>query len=144
MTITDSRNGKTYEVPVTNSFVKSSDLQKIMNNGKVLRTYDPGYMNTMTCTSKICFIDGDKGILEYRGIPIEELAEKSSFLEVAFLLLYGLLCRPSPLLFSGFTRPQTALFSFSFSFFLLNLILRPPPQSLNHVPFSVRRPSSQC
>lgn len=57
--------------------------------GKVLRSYDPGYMNTINCTSKISFINGDKGILEYRGIPIEQLAEKSNFLEVAFLLIYG-------------------------------------------------------
>ena len=59
-------------------------------------------MNTMTCTSKICFIDGDKGILEYRGIPIEELAEKSSFLEVAFLLLYGEL--PSHKQYANFSK----------------------------------------
>ena len=51
--------------------------------------YDPGYMNTICCTSKISYIDGDKGILEYRGYPIEELAEKSNFLEVAFLLIHG-------------------------------------------------------
>ena len=63
MTVTDSRNGKIHEIPIGNSFVKSSDLQKITHNNKVLRGYDPGYMNTMTCTSKICFIDGDKGIL---------------------------------------------------------------------------------
>ena len=57
--------------------------------GKFIRSYDPGYMNTINCTSKISFIDGDKGILEYRGYPIEQLAEKSNFLEVAFLLIYG-------------------------------------------------------
>ena len=70
LTITDTRTGKTYEVPIGKSFIKSSDIQKIAYNGKILRTYDPGYMNTMTCTSKICFIDGDRGILEYRGYPI--------------------------------------------------------------------------
>ena len=70
LSITDTRTGKTYEIPVGKSFIKSSDLQKITHNGKVLRGYDPGYMNTMTCTSRICFIDGDKGILEYRGYPI--------------------------------------------------------------------------
>lgn len=54
-----------------------------------MRVYDPGYMNTICNTSKICFIDGDKGVLEYRGYPIEQLAEKSSFLEVSFLLIHG-------------------------------------------------------
>lgn len=63
LTVTDTRTGKTYEIPLGKSFIKSSDLQKITHNSKVLRTYDPGYMNTMTCTSRISFIDGDKGIL---------------------------------------------------------------------------------
>jgi citrate synthase len=89
LTINDTRSGKSYELPITNSFVKSTDLQKINNKGLGLRTYDPGYMNTITCTSKICYIDGDKGILEYRGYPIEVLAEKCTFLEVAFLILFG-------------------------------------------------------
>jgi citrate synthase len=89
LTIKDNRTDKTYEVPITDGYVKGSDLQKVVENGKVLRSYDPGYMNTILCTSKISFIDGDKGILEYRGYPIEELAEKSTFLEVSFLLLFG-------------------------------------------------------
>jgi citrate synthase len=89
LTIRDNRTDKTYEVPVTDNYVKGSDLQKIVENGKVLRSYDPGYMNTILCTSKISYIDGDKGILEYRGYPIEELAEKSTFMEVSFLLLFG-------------------------------------------------------
>lgn len=63
LSVTDSRTGKTYDLPVGKSFIKSSDLQKINNKGKVLRAYDPGYMNTITCTSTISFIDGDKGIL---------------------------------------------------------------------------------
>jgi len=71
LTIRDSRTDKTYELPVTDNYVKGSDLQKIVENGKVLRSYDPGYMNTILCTSKISYIDGDKGILEYRGYPIE-------------------------------------------------------------------------
>jgi citrate synthase len=58
-------------------------------DGEPLRIYDPGYMGTICNTSKICYIDGDKGVLEYRGIPIEQLAEHSTFLEVAFLLIYG-------------------------------------------------------
>jgi citrate synthase len=63
LTIQDTRSSKTYEIPITNSFIKSTDLQKIQHKGLVLRTYDPGYMNTITCTSKISYIDGDKGIL---------------------------------------------------------------------------------
>lgn len=63
LSVTDTRNGKTYELPITNSFIKSSDLQKLGHKGNIMRAYDPGYMNTITCTSKICFIDGDKGIL---------------------------------------------------------------------------------
>lgn len=70
ISVTDSRTGKTYEIPVKNSFVNSSDLTKIANKSKPLRSYDPGYMNTITCTSSISYIDGDKGILEYRGYPI--------------------------------------------------------------------------
>ena len=89
LTIRDTRTDKTYEVPVSDNSVKGSDLRKIVENGKVLRSYDPGYMNTILCTSKISYIDGDKGILEYRGYPIEELAEKSTFMEVSFLLLFG-------------------------------------------------------
>ena len=80
LTVTDSRTGKSYDIPVGKSFIKSSDLQKINHKGKVLRGYDPGYMNTITCTSKISFIDGDRGILEYRGYPIEVLAERANFL----------------------------------------------------------------
>jgi len=59
------------------------------DNGTVLRYYDPGYMNTISCTSKISYIDGDQGILEYRGYPIEQLAEHSTYLEVAFLVIFG-------------------------------------------------------
>jgi citrate synthase len=63
LTITDTRSGKSYDVPITNSFIKSTDLQKVQHKSLVMRTYDPGYMNTITCTSKISYIDGDKGIL---------------------------------------------------------------------------------
>ncbi|CAD8103823.1 unnamed protein product [Paramecium primaurelia] len=96
LTIQDSRSGKKYEIPISNNFIKASDLEKIKDeNGSIIRSYDPGYMNTVNCTSKISFIDGDNGILEYRGYPIEQLAEKSTYLEVAFLLIYGEL--PTPL-----------------------------------------------
>ena len=80
ISVTDSRSGKTYELPVKNSYVNSNDLTKIANKGKVLRSYDPGYMNTITFTSTISYIDGDKGILEYRGYQIEVLAERANFL----------------------------------------------------------------
>ena len=90
LTVTDNRTGKTYELPITHNFIIANDLKKIKNEkNAILRSYDPGFMNTISCTSKISFIDGDKGILEYRGIPIEQLAEKSTFLEVAFLLIFG-------------------------------------------------------
>ncbi|CAG9314401.1 unnamed protein product [Blepharisma stoltei] len=90
LTVTDNRTGKTIEVPVKYNYIDAKDLSKLKNDqGENLMLYDPGYMNTINCTSKISYIDGDKGILEYRGYPIEELAEKSTFLEVAFLLIYG-------------------------------------------------------
>ncbi|EGR27860.1 hypothetical protein IMG5_187650 [Ichthyophthirius multifiliis] len=90
LTIKDKK-GNQYEVKIyNNSYIKASDLEKVGTKDEgVLRSYDPGYMNTINCTSKICYIDGDNGILEYRGYPIEQLAEKSTFLEVAFLLIYG-------------------------------------------------------
>ena len=68
----------------------------------MLRSYDPGYMNTITCTSTISYIDGDKGILEYRGYPIEVLAERANFLEVAFLTLYGEL--PNSMQLNSFSK----------------------------------------
>lgn len=88
--MTDNRTGKQYEIPVKNNFIEANSLKQIKNEqNQILRSYDPGFMNTISCTSKISFIDGDKGILEYRGYPIEQLAEKASFLEVAFLLIFG-------------------------------------------------------
>ncbi|CAD8101897.1 unnamed protein product [Paramecium primaurelia] len=93
LTITDNRTGKTIEVPISTSresdFIHATKLGALQYQGQPLRVYDPGYMNTICCTSKISYIDGDKGILEYRGIPIEELAEKSTFVEVAYLLING-------------------------------------------------------
>ena len=91
LTITDNRTGKQYEVPIENETIKAIDLRKIKINDDDfgLMTYDPAFMNTASCKSRITFIDGDKGILEYRGYPIDELAEKSSYLEVAYLLLHG-------------------------------------------------------
>ena len=91
LTITDNRTGKQYELPIENETIKALDLRKIKagEDDFGLMTYDPAFMNTASCKSRIAFIDGDKGILEYRGYPIDELAEKSSYLEVAYLLLHG-------------------------------------------------------
>ena len=91
LTITDNRTGKTYEVPITDDTIKATDLRKIKvhDDDFGMMTYDPAFMNTASCRSAITFIDGDKGILEYRGIPIEQLAEKSTYLETAYLLLNG-------------------------------------------------------
>ena len=89
--ITDTRNGKEYELPIENGTIKALDLRKIKvsDDDFGLMTYDPAFMNTASCKSKITFIDGDKGILEYRGYPIDQLAEKCSYIEVAYLILYG-------------------------------------------------------
>src|SRR5881296_1774894 len=91
LTITDNRTGKQYEIAIENETIKALDLRKIkVTDGDFgLMTYDPAFMNTASTKSRITFIDGDKGILEYRGYPIDELAEKSSYLEVAYLLLHG-------------------------------------------------------
>jgi len=91
LTITDNRTGKQYELAIENETIKALDLRKIKvaDDDFGLMTYDPAFMNTASTKSRITFIDGDKGILEYRGYPIDELAEKSSYLEVAYLLLHG-------------------------------------------------------
>jgi citrate synthase len=93
LSITDNRTGKQYEVPVENETIKATDLRKIKvaDDDFGLMTYDPAFMNTASCKSTITFIDGDKGILEYRGYPIQDLAVNSSYLEVAYLLLHGVL-----------------------------------------------------
>jgi citrate synthase len=91
LSIKDNRNGQTYEIPISEGTIKAPDLRKIKvsDDDFGLMTYDPAFMNTASCRSAITFIDGDKGILEYRGYPIEQLAEKSTYLEVAYLLLHG-------------------------------------------------------
>ena len=91
LTITDNRTGKQYEVPVENGTIKAMDLRqiKVHEEDFGIMTYDPAFMNTASCKSRITFIDGDKGILEYRGYPIDQLAEQSTYLEVAYLLLNG-------------------------------------------------------
>jgi citrate synthase len=91
LTITDNRTGKQYELPIENETIRANDLRQMKVNPDDfgIMTYDPAYMATASCKSTITFIDGDKGILRYRGYPIEQLAEKCSYLEVAYLLLFG-------------------------------------------------------
>lgn len=90
LSVRDNRTGKDYELPITDGAINATDLSKIKSPaGAVTRSFDPAYMNTVNCVSRISFINGDKGILEYRGYPIEQLAEKSNFLETAFLVIYG-------------------------------------------------------
>ncbi len=90
LTIIDNRTGKQYEIPIRNNAIKATDLFQIkVTEDEGLVSYDPGFMNTASCQSKITYIDGDKGILRYRGYPIEQLAEQSSYLETAYLILYG-------------------------------------------------------
>jgi citrate synthase len=88
---TDERTGKTYEFPVTDGSVRAMDLRQVKTDSEDfgLLSYDPAFLNTAACRSAITYIDGDKGILRYRGYPIEQLAEKSTFLEVAWLLRHG-------------------------------------------------------
>src|SRR5712692_6588187 len=91
LTVIDSRTGKKYELPVTNGTIRALDLRqiKVDEHDFGLMSYDPAFNNTALCKSRITFIDGDKGILRYRGYPIEELAEKSTYLETAYLILHG-------------------------------------------------------
>jgi citrate synthase len=91
LTITDSRTGKTYEIPVENDAIRAMDLRqiKVRDDDFGMLTYDPAFMNTASTKSRITYIDGDKGILLYRGYPIEQLAEKCTYLEVSYLVLYG-------------------------------------------------------
>jgi len=91
LTITDNRTGKEYEIPIENGNIRAMDLRqiKVKDDEFGMMSYDPAFSNTAACTSRVTFIDGDKGILQYRGYPIQDLAEKSNFLEVAYLLIYG-------------------------------------------------------
>ena len=107
LTITDNRTGKQYEVPITDGTIKAMDLRQIRTSADDfgLMTYDPAYQNTASCRSSITFIDGDKGILEYRGYPIEQLAEHSTYLETSYLILFGEL--PTPAQLDAWTREIT-------------------------------------
>jgi citrate synthase len=91
LTITDNRTGKQYEIPIQDGTIRATDLRQIKVSADEfgMMTYDPAFMNTAACRSGITFIDGDKGVLEYRGYPIEQLAEHSDFLETASLILFG-------------------------------------------------------
>ena len=97
LSITDNRTGRRYEVPIRDGAIAATDLQKITNDGSGsgLLSYDPAFLNTASCRSAITFIDGERSILRYRGYPVEELAERSSFLEVAYLLIHGDLPDPA-------------------------------------------------
>src|SRR3989441_11946702 len=91
LTITDNRTGQRYEVPIQDGTIRAMDLRQIKASADDLglMSYDPAYMNTASCRSAVSYIDGDQGILRYRGYPIEQLAEQSTFLETAYLLLHG-------------------------------------------------------
>jgi citrate synthase len=91
LSVVDRRTGKSYELPIANGTIRAMDLRQIKTSPEDfgLMSYDPAFLNTASCTSRITFIDGERGILRYRGYPIEVLAEKCTYLEVAYLLLYG-------------------------------------------------------
>ena len=91
LSVTDNRTGKTYEIPIEHGAIRAVDLRQVKTgpDDVGLLSYDPAFMNTASCRSTITYIDGDRGILEYRGYPIEQLAERSSYLEVAYLLIHG-------------------------------------------------------
>jgi citrate synthase len=91
LTVTDNRTGQTYEVPITDGTVRAMDFRQIKTSDDDfgLMTYDPAFTNTASCRSAITYLDGENGVLEYRGYPIEQLAEHSTYLEVAYLLVHG-------------------------------------------------------
>jgi len=91
LTVTDNRTGKTYEIPIEDGTIRAPALReiKVDDDDFGLMTYDPAFMNTAACRSAITYLDGDRGVLEYRGYPIEQLAENSTYLEVAYLLIHG-------------------------------------------------------
>jgi citrate synthase len=99
LTVTDNRTGKSYEVPIKDGTVRAMDFRQMKTEADDfgLMTYDPAFTNTASCRSAITFIDGDRGILEYRGYPIEQLAEKSTYLETAYLIIHGELPTPKQL-----------------------------------------------
>ena len=107
LSVTDNRTGKSYEIPIVDGTIRAMDLRQIRVDEADfgLMTYDPAFMNTASCRSAITYIDGDKGILEYRGYPVDQLAENASYLEVAYLILNGELPKRSAL--DDFVREVT-------------------------------------
>jgi citrate synthase len=107
LTITDNRTGKQYDVSIQDGTIKATDLRQIKVTADEfgMMTYDPAFMNTAACKSRITYIDGDKGVLLYRGYPIEQLAEQSDFLETAYLILFGEL--PTAKAYDDWTRQIT-------------------------------------
>src|SRR5437879_112411 len=97
LSVTDNRTGRRYEIPIHEGAIAATDLQQIVSDGpgSGLLSYDPAFLNTASCRSAITFIDGERSILRYRGYPVEELAERSTFLEVAYLLIHGELPDPT-------------------------------------------------
>src|SRR6187431_3258382 len=91
LTITDNRTGRTYEIAIKEGAIRATDLKQIKagDEDTGLMTYDPAFLNTAACRSAIAYIDGDKGILQYRGYPIEHLAENCNYLETAYLIIFG-------------------------------------------------------
>jgi citrate synthase len=107
LTVIDNRTGKKYELPIQDGTIRAMDLRQIKSGADDfgLMTYDPAFMNTANCRSSITYIDGDKGILLYRGYPIEELAERSDYLETAYLIIFGEL--PTSTQLQAWTRDIT-------------------------------------
>src|SRR5438270_4556381 len=107
LTIVDNRTGRTYELPIHDGAIRAMDLRRIKSGGEDfgLMTYDPAFMNTANCRSAITYIDGDRGVLLYRGYPIEQLAQDSTYLETAYLILLGEL--PSEAELQTWTREIT-------------------------------------
>ncbi len=99
LTIIDNRTGNQYDIPIIDGTIRATDLKQIKAGADAggLATYDPAFMNTAACRSRITYIDGDRGILMYRGYPIEQLAEQSTYLETAYLIMFGELPTPSQL-----------------------------------------------
>src|SRR3989454_1245189 len=91
LSVTDQRTGRVYQIPITDGTIRATDLRqiKIAPDDFGLMSYDPAFLNTASCRSRITFIDGEKGILRYRGYPIEQLAESCTYVETAYLLLHG-------------------------------------------------------
>jgi citrate synthase len=107
LTIVDNRTGKKYELPIQDGTIRAMDLRQIKAGADDfgLMTFDPAFMNTANCRSAITYIDGEKGVLLYRGYPIEQLAENSNYLETAYLILFGEL--PTEAQLQSWTREIT-------------------------------------